>query len=109
MHFHGTADRFVPFEAAPGEGTSGFLSFKSVEETIRLWVKADGCPEKPVVTDLPDKADDGTKVQQKTYGPGKDGAEVVLFVIKGGGHTWPGETRPCGSSGSPPRTSRPTT
>ena len=30
------------------------------------------------------------RVQRKTYGPGKDGAEVVLFVIKGGGHTWPG-------------------
>ena len=28
--------------------------------------------------------------QRKTYGPGKDGAEVVLFVINGGGHTWPG-------------------
>ena len=27
---------------------------------------------------------------EKTYGPGKDGAEVILFVINGGGHAWPG-------------------
>ena len=47
-------------------------------------------PGKPVVADMPKKAEDGTTVQRKTYGPGKDGAEVVLFVINGGGHTWPG-------------------
>ena len=53
-------------------------------------MKADGCPQTPAVTDEPKKTDDGTTVQRKTYGPGKDGAEVVLFVITGGGHTWPG-------------------
>jgi polyhydroxybutyrate depolymerase len=39
---------------------------------------------------LPDKAADGTTVTRTTYGPGRDGAEVVLIVIDGGGHTWPG-------------------
>jgi polyhydroxybutyrate depolymerase len=29
-------------------------------------------------------------VTRQTYGPGRDGAEVVLYVIEGGGHTWPG-------------------
>jgi poly(3-hydroxybutyrate) depolymerase len=43
---------------------------------------------------LSKKADDGTKVRRKTYGPGKEGTEVVLFVIEGGGHTWPGEAPP---------------
>ena len=41
-----------------------------------------------------DKVSDGTSVTKKTYGPGKDGAEVVLFVIEGGGHTWPGQQPP---------------
>jgi polyhydroxybutyrate depolymerase len=31
-----------------------------------------------------------TAALQKTYGPGKDGAEVILITITGGGHTWPG-------------------
>ena len=47
---------------------------------------------------MPKKADDGTTVQRKTYGPGKDGAEVVLFVINGGGHTWPGRDPRCSFS-----------
>ena len=64
--------------------------FFSVDYSIRAWVKADGCPEKPVVSEEAEKVDDGTTVQRKTYGPGKDGSEVVLFVINGGGHTWPG-------------------
>jgi polyhydroxybutyrate depolymerase len=89
MHFHGTDDQFAPFAGGKGRGVSG-TNFFSVEHSIRAWVKANGCPETPVVTDEPKKVDDGTSVQQTTYGPGKDGAEVVLLTIKGGGHTWPG-------------------
>jgi polyhydroxybutyrate depolymerase len=92
IHFHGTADNIVPFNGP--KGTPKFLTFRSVEETIRLCAKANGCPETPIQEDLPDKADDGTKVRKKTYGPGKDGAEVVLVEIEGGGHTWPGQEPP---------------
>jgi len=93
MHFHGTEDKLVPFQG-PDEQTARFLAFKSVEETIRTWARIDACPKKPKTLDLPDKVDDGTTVQQRVYGPGRDGAEVVLFVIKGGGHTWPGRQWP---------------
>jgi polyhydroxybutyrate depolymerase len=89
MHFHGTDDKFLPF--AGGRGVSQ-TDFFSVDHSIRAWVKADGCPEKPKVKAMPQKADDDTAVQRRTYGPGKEGAEVVLFVIQGGGHTWPGKT-----------------
>ena len=98
MHFHGTADNIVPFGGL-GKGTPQFLTFKSVKETIRICAKANGCPEKPVVTDLPSKTDDDTKVRKKTYGPGKDGAEVILVEIEGGGHTWPGQEPPVGFIG----------
>jgi polyhydroxybutyrate depolymerase len=60
--------------------------------------RLDGCPEKPEVTKLPDTAHDGTAVTRTTYGPGKDGAEVVLYEIEGGGHTWPGR-QPAGRTG----------
>jgi polyhydroxybutyrate depolymerase len=33
-------------------------------------------------------------VTRKTWGGGKDGAEVVLIEITGGGHTWPGREPP---------------
>jgi polyhydroxybutyrate depolymerase len=31
-------------------------------------------------------------VTRKRWTGGKDGAEVVLYQIDGGGHTWPGRT-----------------
>ena len=36
---------------------------------------------------------------RKTYGSGKQGSEVILFVIEGGGHTWPGQKPPIGFIG----------
>ncbi|MEO8497455.1 MAG: PHB depolymerase family esterase [Planctomycetota bacterium] len=93
MHFHGKADNIVPFDGL-GKNAPKFLPFKSVEESIVIWCQIDGCPAAPTITEFPDKEDDGTTVQQKRYGPGKDGAEVVLIVIEGGGHTWPGRKPP---------------
>jgi polyhydroxybutyrate depolymerase len=89
MHFHGTADRIVPF-TGPDRRTPKFLTFKSVPDTIAFWVAVNDCPAEPEVVHEPDLAADGTTVVRKTYGPGVDGAEVVLFVVEGGGHTWPG-------------------
>lgn len=93
MHFHGRADSIVPF-GGPDKGTPKFLTFKSVEESIAIWRKLNECPDEPTITEFPDKEDDGTKVTKKCYGPGKDGAEVVLIEIEGGGHTWPGQIAP---------------
>jgi polyhydroxybutyrate depolymerase len=28
---------------------------------------------------------------RRTYGESRDGSEVVLVIIEGGGHTWPGQ------------------
>ncbi|NUQ63801.1 MAG: prolyl oligopeptidase family serine peptidase [Pirellulales bacterium] len=93
LHFHGTADKLVPFEG-PDKRTARFLNFKSVEETIRTWAGIDGCPRNPRKTDLPDTSEDGTRVRRETYGPGKHGTEVELYVIESGGHTWPGRRWP---------------
>ncbi len=93
MHFHGTDDQFVPIQGGPGPRTLSAINFYSVDHSIAAWAKADGCPEKPKLTQEPKKADD-MRVERKSYGPGKDGAEVVLFVIHGGGHTWPGRDAP---------------
>ena len=89
IHFHGTDDAFAPFQGGRGKGLSG-TDFYSVPDSIAAWVEADGCGPTPVTIRWPDKAADGTTVTRTTYGQGKDGAEVVLIVIDGGGHTWPG-------------------
>lgn len=93
MHFHGKADTIVPF-GGPDNRTPKFLTFKSVEQSIATWRELNECPAEPTVTEFPDKENDGTTVTRKCYGPGKDGAEVILIEIAGGGHTWPGMKAP---------------
>ena len=93
IHFHGAADTIVPL-AGPKGRTPRTMRFLSVEATVKAWVEANGCPDKPEVTEYPDAADDGTTVTRTTYGPGKNGAEVVLVEVRGGGHTWPGRRPP---------------
>jgi polyhydroxybutyrate depolymerase len=63
----------------------------SVADTVKFWVEKNGCSSPPVITPLPDRdTADGTTVRTEAYGGCQDGAEVVLYAIEGGGHTWPG-------------------
>jgi polyhydroxybutyrate depolymerase len=89
----GTKDPLVPYEGGQiGQGNLGNRGkVIATDETVKLWVQADGCQTEPVVDALPDKdPDDGCTITRYTYGPGKNGVEVVLYKIEGGGHTWPG-------------------
>lgn len=97
MHFHGTEDTFVPFEQAKG-GTPSFMKLKGVEELVRIWVKLNGC-EETAKTEVISKDGDELKVTRSTCAGGKDGSEVVLVTIQGGGHTWPGKQPPVGLIG----------
>jgi polyhydroxybutyrate depolymerase len=90
MHFHGTKDAFVPFDGPDKRGRA-MMTFLGAEESVKTWAKLDGCDDEPKVTEETLKGNDKTKVTRKTWGGGKGGAEVVLFVIDGGGHTWPGQ------------------
>jgi polyhydroxybutyrate depolymerase len=89
IHMHGMNDEFAPFHGGKGRGVSG-TEFYSVERSVQAWVKANGCLSQPVLTTMPDTAQDGTSIIRNTYGSCKDGTEVVLVAIEGGGHTWPG-------------------
>ncbi len=91
LHFHGTDDEFAPFKGGRGPRSVAGIDFYSVDHSIRAWIKANGCPETPVTVQEPDRAQDGTSITRQTYGPGREGSEVVLITIKGAGHTWPGQ------------------
>jgi polyhydroxybutyrate depolymerase len=90
IHFHGTLDEYVPFGGGRGAKSITGVYHRSVEHSLRCWVRANGCREEPSVEELPDRADDGTHVTRLTYAGGKEGSEVVLVKVAGGGHTWPG-------------------
>jgi polyhydroxybutyrate depolymerase len=66
-------------------------SVLSVAETVTRWQALNGCPAGPQLERLPDTdPGDGTRVRRELYAPCEDGAVIDLYVIEGGGHTWPG-------------------
>lgn len=89
LHFHGTADGLVPFGGSEA-GARGLMRFLSVEETVRAWAAFDGCPAEAEEQPVTDAAGDGITVRRRRFGPGREKAEVILYEIVGGGHTWPG-------------------
>ncbi len=89
IHFHGSADTLVPPDG-PNQKLPLVIKFQPLEATIKAWVKLNGCDERPQVAELPNRAADMLPVTRKSYNDGKDGAEVVLYLIDGGGHSWPG-------------------
>ncbi|AQQ09098.1 Haloalkane dehalogenase [Sedimentisphaera cyanobacteriorum] len=93
IHFHGTSDQFAPFNGGYGTnpvGGPGVTDFYSVDHSIQNWVRTNGCDPDPDAVPMPNIEDDGTFVVRKTYSSGLQGSEVLLYVIMGGGHTWPG-------------------
>ena len=94
LHFHGTADEFIPYDGGHGRHSRTGVTFQSVAHTIDTWVKANGANSLPTVTQLPVKFVDGTRVTRTHHGAGHGSAEVVLYTIHNGGHTWPGKQPP---------------
>jgi polyhydroxybutyrate depolymerase len=90
LHFHGGNDEFVPVAGGVGRRSVTGTHHFSVEHSIRSWVEANGCPREPVVTQLANSEDDGTSTVRYDYGPGREQSEVVLYLIQGAGHVWPG-------------------
>lgn len=90
IHLHGTEDQFTPLEGGVGRRSVSRTNHASIAATIQTWVSVDGCPPEPTVTQLPAFHDDGTQIIRYRYGPGREAAEVELYVIHGGGHNWPG-------------------
>src|SRR6266568_3567748 len=80
--FHGTADAAAPY-------TGGFSwvapqRFQGVRAFTASWARRNRCGTNPVDSVV---AADVTRLE---YTKCADDAAVVLYTIKGGGHTWPG-------------------
>jgi len=90
IHFHGTEDEYAPYEGGSGSRSFTGVDFYSVDYTMQVWIEANRCGPEPLVTNLPTTADDGTSVTLSHWPAGEDGAEIKLYTIVGGGHTWPG-------------------
>jgi polyhydroxybutyrate depolymerase len=80
--FHGTSDPIVPFLGGPAHGP-GF-SLPSIPEWVEELAAHNGCAENPV--ELPTSGE----VSGVRYEGCSQDAEVVFYIIAGGGHAWPG-------------------
>jgi len=88
----GTEDPVVPFNG----GDVSPMSLKlgkviSVADMVKFWISKDGCPVTPKMEQLPHlNTNDSTSTVIESYRGCWNGAEVALYKVIGGGHTWPG-------------------
>ncbi|HXJ17534.1 MAG TPA: PHB depolymerase family esterase [Candidatus Polarisedimenticolia bacterium] len=92
LYMQGTKDPLVPIEG----GKIGFRRGRSLgrgvslADSAKFWRRADGIASPPVVENLPDRVDDGTHVRRESWPGGRNHTQVIVYIIEGGGHAWPG-------------------
>jgi polyhydroxybutyrate depolymerase len=80
----GTLDPVFPYEGG-GVGIRGTLGARA---SIRLWRTLGGCGKEPIVTELPDRAADGTRVMEERWTGCRNDAQIALYTVDGGRHAW---------------------
>lgn len=78
--FHGTDDSIVPYVG----GDSAMFNFPSIENFVLTWAERNECDLEPQNETI---ADD---VSMMAYTGCANEADVILYTILGGGHTWAG-------------------
>jgi polyhydroxybutyrate depolymerase len=87
LAFHGTADRTVPYGEGSDPGvtvTGANAGLPGARDNIAQWADAAGCEPEPDTTRI------GDDVERRALTGCRDGVDVALYTIEGGGHTWPG-------------------
>ena len=82
VQFHGTADRFAPYDGGLSWPTP--RPFPSISTWAGNWARRNRCGPNPIDSVV------AADVSRLEYTDCADGAAVVLYTIRGGGHTWPG-------------------
>jgi len=83
IEFHGTADPFVPYDGA-GTGWLNPAPFPNIRRWNAEWARRNRCSPQAVDSAV------ASGVVRTQYVQCADGASVVLYTIRGGGHQWPG-------------------
>jgi polyhydroxybutyrate depolymerase len=88
MIIAGQSDPMIPYEG--GDVLGGDRGkVLSAHATRAKWAELNGCEGADVQQTIDPTPDDGTRVHEMRHSKCKDGAQVVLFTVEGGGHTWP--------------------
>jgi polyhydroxybutyrate depolymerase len=85
LYLIGTRDPLNPLEGGEVKTPWGrTVTNPPIRESILAWARMLGCPPEPKVVL------DQNGVKAVSYGPGKEGSEVLFYTIQGMGHAWPG-------------------
>jgi polyhydroxybutyrate depolymerase len=89
MLIHGTLDRSVPWQ---GTAYGDVVVSESVPDTILYWAARNGCDPQAIDYELLPFTQDNapSAVFRYAFGGCAEGANVVYYVIEGGGHNLPG-------------------
>jgi polyhydroxybutyrate depolymerase len=80
--FHGTADRMAPYNGGRSPIASDL--FPNIPAWTANWARRNRCAPAPVESAV------AADVTRREYTNCADSAAVVLYTIRGGGHSWPG-------------------
>jgi polyhydroxybutyrate depolymerase len=80
--FHGTADRMAPYNG--GRSTIAPDLFPSIPAWTAKWAGRNRCGPNPVESVV------AADVTRREYTNCADDAAVVFYIVRGGGHSWPG-------------------
>jgi polyhydroxybutyrate depolymerase len=99
LAFHGTEDPILPYAGGGLNATTisqqnlykdglppGLPAPLGVDDSMALWAAHNGCADQPEEEHL------SSEVRKRTW-PDCD-ADTVLYIVDGGGHTWPGKPFP---------------
>jgi polyhydroxybutyrate depolymerase len=82
IQFHGVQDWQIPYEG--GKTALAPMPFPNVPHFVQRWARRNRCD--PTPRDLVVNA----QVTRRSYYGCASGADVVLYTVKDGGHSWPG-------------------
>jgi polyhydroxybutyrate depolymerase len=87
LYVLGENDPLVPYAGGVINGNRG--TALSAADSLAAWAKLGGCTGAPTTRTLPDRVQDDTHVSETLYTNCQSGAQVGLYSVAGGGHTWP--------------------
>lgn len=104
LSINGDADPFIPFNGGQVCADvrygceKGFVI--ATDASLERFALASGCADRTQVTTLPPTVGDGTSVELHRYPGCVGGAQVQLYVVRGGGHVWPPRSPQTPSAGT---------
>lgn len=86
LHIHGDNDESVPLKGGRGAYSARMASYPSILQNLDRWRQQNHCDPKPLQTAA--TAD----TQGFSYQDCTSGGDVTYYIVRNGGHAWPGAT-----------------